>query len=72
MVRGPKKAQLTDEHVALVLTAAKAATEILQSHGIPSAIFGSLASKLYGAPRPPKVRIYLESVCDRSPNHADR
>ena len=56
MVRGPKKAQLTDEHVALVLAAAKGATEILQSHGIPSAIFGSLASKLYGASRPPKVR----------------
>jgi hypothetical protein len=74
MVRGPKKAQLTDEHVALVLAAAKGATEILQSHGIPSAIFGSLASKLYGAPRPPKVRnpVIIQVLlspfgCDRSP-----
>ncbi|KIM42091.1 hypothetical protein M413DRAFT_126473 [Hebeloma cylindrosporum] len=51
MARGP---HLTEEHIALVLAAAKSATEILQSHGIPSAIFGSLASHLYGAPRLPK------------------
>jgi hypothetical protein len=60
MVRNQKKARVTDEHVALVLAAAKMVTEILQSHEIPCAIFGSLAAKLYGAPRPPKVRTTVE------------
>jgi len=62
MVRGQKKERLTDEHVVLVLAAAKMTTEILQSHGVPCAIFGSLAAKFYGAPRPPKVRTTVESL----------
>lgn len=42
-------------HFEVVLEAARAVTQILSAHGLSCAIFGSLASKLYGCSRVPKV-----------------
>ena len=42
-------------HFALVLEAAQATVRIFTKEGIPCASFGSLASKLYGSARCPKV-----------------
>ncbi|KAJ6479205.1 hypothetical protein C8R47DRAFT_983608 [Mycena vitilis] len=48
------KAASEQEHLNVVLTAAKTAINILRQHNLPVAIFGSLACKLYGNSRCPK------------------
>ncbi|KAK7063632.1 hypothetical protein R3P38DRAFT_2593331 [Favolaschia claudopus] len=50
------KTAAEQEHLNLVLTAAETAIRIFRQHAFPAAIFGSLACKLYGNSRCPKVR----------------
>ena len=42
------------EHQELVLEAARTLVRIIEGHGLPCAVFGSLSSKLYGSARAPK------------------
>ncbi|KAJ6541673.1 hypothetical protein B0H19DRAFT_958858 [Mycena capillaripes] len=49
-----EKAASEQEHLRLVLTAAETAISIFRQHNLPTAIFGSLACKLYGNSRCPK------------------
>lgn len=51
-----EKTQKQNAHFEVVLDAARAVTQILSARGLSCAIFGSLASKLYGCSRVPKVR----------------
>ncbi|KAG2022391.1 hypothetical protein CC2G_000145 [Coprinopsis cinerea AmutBmut pab1-1] len=48
------KASNQDGHFQLVLEAAQRVVQVLTSHNLPCAVFGSLASRLYGASRCPK------------------
>ncbi|KDR86023.1 hypothetical protein GALMADRAFT_235214 [Galerina marginata CBS 339.88] len=48
------KTQLQNAHFAIVLEAARTVTGIFNAHGLSCAVFGSLASKLYGCARCPK------------------
>ncbi|EAU92225.1 hypothetical protein CC1G_10111 [Coprinopsis cinerea okayama7 len=48
------KASNQDAHFQLVLEAAQRVVQVLTSHNLPCAVFGSLASRLYGASRCPK------------------
>ena len=57
------KLQAQDAHLAVVLEAARRVAAILQARGIPCAVFGSLASKLYGCPRHLKVRSPCYITC---------
>ena len=50
-----EKAEAQDAHYALVFKAAFTVTEIFKSFDLPCVVFGSLASKLYGSSRCPKV-----------------
>jgi len=50
-----EKAEAQDAHYALVFKAAHTVTEIFKSFDLPCVVFGSLASKLYGSSRCPKV-----------------
>ena len=54
--RAAKKAANDAAHFWIVLEAARVVVEILRREGVPCAIFGSLASRMYGAVRCPKVR----------------
>ncbi|KAJ6520510.1 hypothetical protein C8R45DRAFT_955424 [Mycena sanguinolenta] len=49
-----EKAASEQEHLNLVLAAAETTINILRQHNLPTAIFGSLACKLYGNSRCPK------------------
>ncbi|KAF8956439.1 hypothetical protein BDZ97DRAFT_1851532, partial [Flammula alnicola] len=48
------KVESQNVHYALVFEAAQMVTEIFKTYGISCAVFGSLASKLYGSSRCPK------------------
>jgi hypothetical protein len=50
-----EKAASEQEHLNLVLAVAETAINIFRLHNLPVAIFGSLACKLYGNSRCPKV-----------------
>jgi hypothetical protein len=50
-----EKMLMEQAHYALVLEAAQAVTRIFDKHGLSCAVFGSLAAKLYGSARCPKV-----------------
>ncbi|KAF9473891.1 hypothetical protein BDN70DRAFT_816597 [Pholiota conissans] len=43
----------SNDHYSLVLDAAQSVTEICSEHGLPCAVFGSLAARLYGNSRCP-------------------
>lgn len=49
------KVEAQNAHYKLVLQAALIVTDIFKAHNMTCAVFGSLASKLYGSPRCPKV-----------------
>ena len=51
-----QKIEAQNLHFELVLEAAQVVTEIFRTRGISCAVFGSLASRLYGTTRTPKVR----------------
>ena len=51
-----QKIETQNLHYELVLEAAQVVTEIFRTRGISCAVFGSLASRLYGTTRTPKVR----------------
>ena len=59
----PRAEKVEAQHARyhLVLEAALAVTQILQAHHMSCAVFGSLASKLYGSARSPKVCSALNS-----------
>ncbi|KAF9486284.1 hypothetical protein BDN70DRAFT_870380 [Pholiota conissans] len=54
MVRRSGKPTTQEKFLGLVLEATTTVVEILQANGIQCAVFGSLASKLYGSPRDPQ------------------
>jgi len=54
-----QKIEAQNFHYELVLEAARVVTEIFRRRGISCAVFGSLASRLYGTTRTPKVPSYF-------------
>jgi hypothetical protein len=55
--RRERREHKKDDHYRLVLSATDATISILKRHGLSCAVFGSLACKLYGPFRDPKVCI---------------
>ncbi|KAF8902268.1 hypothetical protein CPB84DRAFT_1729157 [Gymnopilus junonius] len=60
------KLEAQNAHLAVVLEAAQTVTGILKARGISCAVFGSLASKLYGCTRHPKDVDLLVSQADEA------
>jgi hypothetical protein len=59
--KAEQRAKKQEEHYKLVLAAADATIAALRKHGISCAVFGSLACRLYGNFRQPKVRHFILS-----------
>ncbi|KJA19206.1 hypothetical protein HYPSUDRAFT_168391 [Hypholoma sublateritium FD-334 SS-4] len=65
------KVEAQNAHYTLVLQAALIVTDILKVHNMTCAVFGSLASKLYGSPRCPKDVDLLVSPVLNDPSDSD-